>query len=117
MRSRTLSGLSSFFACSLGFNGSRWPSAHWPSPLGGFTGFAEPAAVLLGAGSVWVIRWPLHGGAGVRTRVSPVAVRRRRSGGQLKVQVDRSTTSRQTATAADALEVDVPPDHERYSGG
>ena len=43
----------------------------------------------------------------------PVAVRRRRSGGQLEVQVGRSTTSRQTATAANALEVDMPPRHQR----
>src|SRR5215207_6964940 len=41
------------------------------------------------------------------------AVRRRRSGGQLKVQVGRSTTSRQTTTGTNALEVDMPPRHQR----
>ena len=47
------------------------------------------------------------------TRNPPVAVRRRRSGGQLEVQVGGSTTSRQTATATDALEIDMPPRHQR----
>ena len=56
-------------------------------------------------------------GAGVRTRMSPGAVRRRRSGGQLKVQVGRSTTSRQTTTGTNALEVDMPPRHQRYAVG
>src|SRR3954464_5838409 len=32
IRARTFSGLSSFLACSLVFSGSRYPSAHWPSP-------------------------------------------------------------------------------------
>jgi hypothetical protein len=31
---------------------------------------------------------------------------------QLDVQVGGSTTSRQTATAADTLEIDVPPRHQ-----
>ncbi|MEO6793059.1 MAG: hypothetical protein ABI253_13345 [Mycobacterium sp.] len=39
--------------------------------------------------------------------------RQRRSGGQLgKDQVGGSTTSRQTAAAANALEIDVPPSHQ-----
>src|SRR6476619_5116531 len=45
------------------------------------------------------------------------AVRRRRSGGQLKVQVGRSTTSRQTTTGTNALEVDMPPRHQRDAVG
>src|SRR6476619_2355185 len=45
------------------------------------------------------------------------AVRRRRSGGQLKVQVGRSTTSRQTTTGTNALEVDMPPCHQRDAVG
>jgi len=32
---------------------------------------------------------------------------------QLDVQVGGSTTSRQTATAADTLEIDMPPRHQR----
>src|SRR3954453_20342362 len=32
MRARTLSGLSSFLDCSFWFSGSRYPSAHCPSP-------------------------------------------------------------------------------------
>src|SRR4051794_18490458 len=32
MRARTLSGLSSFLLRSFGLSGSRYPSAHWPSP-------------------------------------------------------------------------------------
>jgi len=35
--------------------------------------------------------------------------------GQLDVQVGGSTTSTQTTTAADALEIDVPPRHQRYA--
>ncbi len=38
--------------------------------------------------------------------------RRRRSGSQLQVQVGGSTTSRQTATAADTLEIDMPTRHQ-----
>ena len=34
IRARTLSGSSSFLIRSLGLSGSRWPSAHWPSPRG-----------------------------------------------------------------------------------
>jgi hypothetical protein len=51
---------------------------------------------------------------------SPVAVRRRRSGSQLGScgQVSEvRRRSRQTATSTDALEVDMPPDHQRYAGG
>jgi hypothetical protein len=36
---------------------------------------------------------------------------------QLDVQVGGSTTSRQTATAADTLEIDVPPRHEGNARG
>src|SRR3954464_9436387 len=49
MRARTLSGLSSFLLRSLGLSGSRWPSAHWPSPRALRGRAVGPAGVLLGA--------------------------------------------------------------------
>ena len=65
------------------------------------------------------IMWWLLRGAGLRTRSSPGAVRRRRSGGQLKVQggLGPITTSRQTTTGTNALEVDMPPRHQRDAVG
>ena len=54
-------------------------------------------------------------------RIAPChrwAVRRRRSGGQLKVRAGGSSRpSRQTTTGTNALEVDMPPRHQRDSGG
>src|SRR5271163_3601205 len=101
MRSRTSSGGPACLNSSLGFSGSRSPNAHWPS----LRVFAGRAVV------IWAVL--LLEVASVRTRKTPVGFRRRRSVGQLGVQVGGSTASRQTATAADALEIDVPTRHQR----
>src|ERR1700688_3519716 len=103
MRARTLRGASSFLFCSLGFSGSRQPSAPWPSPR-----------CLAGRGGAWVMVGWLLVRAGIRNAQTTVAVRRRRSGCQLEVQVVGSTASRQTATATNALEVDMPTPHQQH---
>src|ERR1700738_4303973 len=111
MRARTLRASSSFLNCSFGLSGSRYPSAHWPSPRGRFTDAGEPAdvlrAVVIGFGS----------SVEPDRASSPGALRRRRSGGQLKVQVGRSTASGQTTTGTDTLEIDMPPSHQRDAVG
>src|ERR1700724_2373866 len=102
MRSRTSSGAPACFISSLGLSGSRSPSAHWPSLRALFWALAG-RAVVIGSPSR-----TLQAG----TRSSPVLFRLRRSGSQLSYRWDGSTTSRQTATAANALEINVPPRHE-----
>src|SRR3954454_16772835 len=60
MRARTLSGLSSFLVRSFGLSGSRYPSAHWPSPRGRRTGALErvlagtAVAVMRASSCYWV---------------------------------------------------------------
>src|SRR5882757_8019832 len=101
IRSRTSSGAPACLNSSLGFSGSRSPSAHWPS----FRAFAGRAVVIekisFATFQAWRRSSPAFiGGAEIRRHPGHVG------GG--------STKSRQTATAADTLGIDMPPRHQGY---
>src|ERR1700744_6437737 len=100
MRSRTSSGAPACFICSLGLIGSRSPSAHWPS----LRAFAGRAVVIRGFSFANV--------ASHERAKKPVSPGCADPGASWRYRWAGSTTSRQTATAADTLEVDVPPRHQ-----
>src|SRR6185312_16241578 len=60
--------------------------------------------------------WLLFG-AGLRARCSPGGCPAAQIRRPAEVLVGRSTTSRQTTTGTNALEVDVPPCHQRDAAG
>src|ERR1700747_3240221 len=102
MRSRTSSGAPACFISSLGLSGSRSPSAHCPSLRAFLAGTAGRAVVIRGFsfGNVAGMDAQLTGFISAAQIRQPAG----RRGG--------STASRKTATAANALEVDVPPRHQ-----
>src|ERR1700744_1232574 len=100
IRSRTSSGGPACLNTSLGFSGSRFPSAHWPS-LRAFAGRAVVIGVLLQKDR----QRGQHSSPTLLGGAEPSASWRRRGAG--------SATSGQTDTATDALEIDVPSRHER----
>src|ERR1700758_5264774 len=103
MRSRTSSGAPACLNSSLAFSGSRSPSAHWPSLRGLFWAPAGRAVVIRGFSFANVA-----GMDALLTGFISVAQIRQPAGRRCG-----STASRQTATAANALEIDVPPHHQR----
>src|SRR3954468_13679709 len=117
MRARTLSGLSSFLIRSFGFSGSRWPSAHWPSPraLRGRAGGV--CGVLLGAMAAFLrdswARYDAHGHVEVRD----INVRRVAGASCAPDKEMRAASESRTHCAADAAVVDVAAGHEAAVNG
>src|SRR4051794_28322245 len=134
IRARTFSGLSSFLLRSFGFNGSRWPSAHWPSPRALRTGRAGRTAgadgsgvapgragVLLSAiaassGSQVSYRWTRGARRPAPSGARDNGVSGGRHGARPKKQERAASVSR-TDRAADTAVVNVATGHEAAVNG